>query len=130
MGLHNLWAKQSSAEKQDQQALFGSHRQGCGFCHYLAALGRSTEERSSSETTMTTTTFPIQQPAGLVTHDLEGHDNIYAKEPQMTMAAADAGWGFHDRAEKLNGRLAMVGFLAALVTELATGEGLLHAIGL
>ena len=79
---------------------------------------------------MTTTTFPIQQPAGLVTHDLEGHDNIYAKEPQMTMAAADAGWGFHDRAEKLNGRLAMVGFLAALVTELETGEGLLHAIGL
>ena len=79
---------------------------------------------------MTTTTFPLQQPAGLVTQDLEGHDNIYAKEPQMTMAAADAGWGFHDRAEKLNGRLAMVGFLAALVTELATGEGLLNAIGL
>ncbi len=57
---------------------------------------------------MTTTAFPIQQPAGLVTHDLEGHDNIYAKEPQMTM----------------------VGFLAALVTELATGEGLLNLIGL
>ncbi len=79
---------------------------------------------------MTTTTCPLQQPAGLVTHDLEGHDNIYAKEPQMTMAAADAGWGFHDRAEKLNGRLAMFGFLAALATELATGQGLLHAIGL
>ena len=61
---------------------------------------------------MTTTAFPIQQPAGLVTHDLEGRDNIYAKEPQMKMAAADAGWGFHVRAEKLNGRLAMAGFLA------------------
>ena len=79
---------------------------------------------------MTTTAFPIQQPAGLVTHDLEGRDNIYAKEPQMKMAAADAGWGFHVRAEKLNGRLAMVGFLAALATELATGQGLLTLIGL
>ena len=79
---------------------------------------------------MTTTAFPKQQPAGLVTQDFEGHDNIYAKEPQMKMAAADAGWGFHARAEKLNGRLAMFGFLAALGTELATGEGLLHAIGL
>ena len=79
---------------------------------------------------MTTTAFPIQQPAGLVTHDLEGHDNIYAKEPQMEIANTDAGWGFHGRAENLNGRLAMFGFLAALVTELATGQGLLTLIGL
>ena len=79
---------------------------------------------------MTTTAFPFQQPAGLVTHDLEGHDNIYAKEPKMELANADAGWGFHDRAEKLNGRLAMFGFLAALATELITGQGLLHLIGL
>ena len=57
---------------------------------------------------MTTTAFPIKQPAGLVTHDLEGHDNIYAKELQMKMAAADAVWGFHVRAGKCNGRLPML----------------------
>ena len=79
---------------------------------------------------MTTTTVPRQQLAGLVTHDLEGRDNIYAKEPKMEMVAADAGWGFHDRAEKLNGRLAMLGLMAALVTEVATGQGLLNLIGL
>ena len=77
---------------------------------------------------MTATT--LQAPTGLVTHDLEGHDNVYPKEPHMELAGPDAGWGFHARAEKLNGRLAMLGFVAAIATELISGEGLLHAIGL
>ena len=77
---------------------------------------------------MTATT--LQVPTGLVTHDLEGHDNVYPKEPQMELAGPNAGWGFHARAEKLNGRLAMLGFIAAIATELISGEGLLHTIGL
>ncbi|QNI53634.1 high light inducible protein [Synechococcus sp. BIOS-E4-1] len=77
---------------------------------------------------MTATTF--QAPTGLVTHDLEGHDNVYAMETPMEIAGPDAGWGFHERAEKLNGRLAMLGFVAAIATELISGEGLLHTIGL
>ena len=77
---------------------------------------------------MTATTF--QAPTGLVTHDLEGHDNVYAMETPMEIAGPDAGWGFHERAEKLNGRLAMLGFIAAIATELISGEGLLHTIGL
>jgi hypothetical protein len=48
----------------------------------------------------------------------------------MEYAAADAGWGFHKRAENLNGRLAMIGFVAAVATEFLTGESLLRAIGL
>ena len=76
-----------------------------------------------------TTTTP-HTPTGLVTRDGEGHGNVYAKEPRMEYAAADAGWGFHRRAEKLNGRLAMLGFVAAITTELLTGESLLRAIGL
>ena len=77
---------------------------------------------------MTATT--LQVTTGLVTHDLEGHDNVYPKEPHMELAGPDAGWGFHARAEKLNGRLAMLGFIAAIATELISGEGLLHTIGL
>ena len=77
---------------------------------------------------MTTTT--LNAPTGLVTHDLEGHDNVYAIETPMEMAGPDAGWGFHERAEKLNGRLAMLGFLAAIATELISSEGLLQTIGL
>ena len=77
---------------------------------------------------MTATT--LQVPTGLVTHDLERHDNVYPKEPHMELAGPDAGWGFHARAEKLNGRLAMLGFIAAIATELISGEGLLHTIGL
>ncbi|WP_115125798.1 chlorophyll a/b-binding protein [Synechococcus sp. GEYO] len=77
---------------------------------------------------MTATTLEV--PTGLVTHDLEGHDNVYPKEPQMELAGPDAGWGFHARAEQLNGRLAMLGFIAAIATELISGEGLLHTIGL
>ena len=48
----------------------------------------------------------------------------------MGLAGPDAGWGFHERAEKLNGRLAMLGVMAAIATELISGEGLLHTIGL
>ena len=77
---------------------------------------------------MTATT--LQAPNGLVTHDLEGHDNVYAREPEMELAGPEAGWGFHKRAELLNGRLAMLGFMAAIATELISGEGLLRTIGL
>ncbi len=76
------------------------------------------------------TAITLLTPTGLVTRDGEGHHNVYAKEPRMEYALADAGWGFHARAEELNGRLAMLGFVAALTTELMTGEGLLHAIDL
>ena len=77
---------------------------------------------------MTTTT--LRAPTGLVTRDGEGHGNVYAKEPRMEYAAADAGWGFHERAEKLNGRLAMIGFVASIATELISGGGLLRTLGL
>ncbi len=38
--------------------------------------------------------------------------------------------GFNDYAERLNGRAAMVGFVAIIVIELVTGEGLLSWLGL
>lgn len=34
-------------------------------------------------------------------------------------------WGFTDQAERWNGRLAMLGFVIALATELLTGQGVL-----
>ena len=38
--------------------------------------------------------------------------------------------GFNEYAEQLNGRAAMVGFLALVLIELLTGKGLLTLIGL
>jgi hypothetical protein len=43
----------------------------------------------------------------------------------------DQGWGFYHRAELLNGRLAMLGFVLAVATEWLTGQGALgqlHAL--
>jgi hypothetical protein len=42
------------------------------------------------------------------------------------------GWkfGFTPQAELWNGRFAMLGFVAALATEFATGQGTLHFLGL
>jgi Chlorophyll A-B binding protein len=42
----------------------------------------------------------------------------------------EAKFGFTPSAENLNGRLAMMGFVAAVVTELVTGQGVLHFLGL
>jgi len=47
--------------------------------------------------------------------------NAFGSEPRMEVVNAERGWGFHLRAEKLNGRMAMLGFIALLVTEFALG---------
>ena len=39
-------------------------------------------------------------------------------------------FGFTNSAENLNGRLAMIGFAAALIIELVSGQGVLHFWGL
>lgn len=35
-------------------------------------------------------------------------------------------WGFTPQAENWNGRFAMLGFIAILLTELSSGQGVLH----
>ena len=39
-------------------------------------------------------------------------------------------WGFTPQAEVWNGRLAMIGFLAAALVELFSGQGFLHFWGI
>jgi hypothetical protein len=48
----------------------------------------------------------------------------------MQIVDKTRGWGFHPRAELLNGRLAMVGFAAALIIEVVTGQGILQQLGI
>ena len=50
-------------------------------------------------------------------------------DSKKTVAKVDPNaWitGFTPQAEKWNGRFAMLGFVAALITELASGQGILH----
>ncbi len=64
-----------------------------------------------------------------VTEEDGGRLNVFAKEPRMEIVELEQGWGFHDRAEKLNGRLAMFGFVALLATEfLMRGEAFTHGL--
>ncbi len=46
------------------------------------------------------------------------------------MAEENAKFGFTQIAENWNGRLAMLGFVIGLATELLTGQGILSQLGL
>jgi Chlorophyll A-B binding protein len=48
----------------------------------------------------------------------------------MQAKKEEGKFGFNPFAENLNGRMAMIGFVAAVVTELVTGQGVLHFLGL
>jgi hypothetical protein len=77
-------------------------------------------------------TTPSNAPAirgATVTTEDGGRLNAFATEPRMEVVEAENGWGFHDRAEKLNGRMAMLGFIALLATEFALGgEAFTHGL--
>lgn len=51
-------------------------------------------------------------------------------EPTKVPAEKQSKYGFHDHAEKLNGRAAMVGFAILVALEYFTGRGLLSWLGL
>lgn len=56
-----------------------------------------------------------------------GQINTFAVEPEIYVDAENtAGWT--EYAEKLNGRLAMVGFIALIATELIGGDTLVHLL--
>ena len=61
-----------------------------------------------------------------VTNDERGKQNLFAKEPEMYVSPTDAERyaleTYAQRAEKLNGRLAMLGFVIAVGTYLTTGQ--------
>ena len=55
-----------------------------------------------------------------------GRLNLFAKEPQMYVSQTDAErYGYEsyaERAEKLNGRTAMLGFVAAVISYATSGS--------
>jgi hypothetical protein len=62
--------------------------------------------------------------------DEEKLDDPRPLGPKMQIVGSERAWGFHRRAELLNGRMAMLGFVIGVVMELSTGQGILHQIGL
>ena len=61
-----------------------------------------------------------------VTTNERGQQNLFAREPRMYVSQTDAErYGYEtyaERAEKLNGRTAMLGFAAALLSYATTGS--------
>jgi len=61
-----------------------------------------------------------------VTTNEHGQNNLFAKEPQMYVSKTDAErYGYEsyaERAEKLNGRTAMIGFVFGLLSYAITGN--------
>ena len=69
--------------------------------------------------------FPHKTQMTVTTED-GGRTNMYATEPQMYISKTDAERYGHEsyaeRAEKLNGRTAMIGFAFAIVSYATTGS--------
>lgn len=64
---------------------------------------------------------------GKIFIDNDGRENNFAIEPKMYVTEGpQAGWT--DYAEKLNGRLAMIGFVALIIQEVLTGHGIVGFI--
>lgn len=61
-----------------------------------------------------------------ITTNERGEQNMFAKEPRMYVSQTDAERyaleTHNERAEKLNGRFAMLGFVAAIVSYAITGH--------
>ena len=61
-----------------------------------------------------------------VTTEDGGRQNLFAREPQMYISMTDAErYGYEtyaEKAEKLNGRTAMLGFIAAIVSYATSGS--------
>jgi len=55
-----------------------------------------------------------------VTTNDRGQQNLFAKEPQMYATQVETDYAV--RAEQLNGRVAMLGFVAAVISYATTGR--------
>ena len=64
--------------------------------------------------------------SGTITTEDGGRTNMFASEPRMYVSQSDAErYGYEtyaERAEKLNGRTAMLGFIAAVVSYATSGS--------
>ena len=56
------------------------------------------------------------------TTDEFGRQNIFAKEPPIIMTDHPYGVPHNERAEKLNGRVAMLGIMAAFISYATSGQ--------
>jgi hypothetical protein len=57
-----------------------------------------------------------------VTSNERGQQNLFAKEPPIIMTDHPYGVPHNERAELLNGRLAMLGFVAGVISYALTGK--------
>ncbi len=59
--------------------------------------------------------------------DSDGRQNNFAIEPKMYVADGPQA-GFTEYAEKINGRLAMIGFVSLVAMEIFSGHGIIGFI--
>jgi Chlorophyll A-B binding protein len=50
-------------------------------------------------------------------------------QPTQVPRTSNPKYGFNNYVERLNGRVAMIGFIAAIVVEAVTGKGVLSWLG-
>jgi hypothetical protein len=86
-------------------------------------------KNTNSTTDLDRRSFSESEGQGWCSEELR-LDDPRPLEPKMRIVGREAGWGFFARAEMLNGRLAMLGFVSGVLVEALSGQGILAQIGL
>ena len=129
MGEINLWLYPDCSEEKSSKHFSQISKHRGPTMAINSNTKNSPSKNSNSSTDLDRRSFSESEDQGWCS-DEASLDDPRPLEPRMRIMGREAGWGFFARAEMLNGRLAMLGFVIGVLVEALSGQGIMGQIGL